>query len=91
MIREYDYLFKIVIVGNSSVGKSALLQRFTDDKFTESHLTTIGVDFKFKYSSLQSEPSRSTGILLSCRYGIRLGRSSSGQSPVPTTKEPMGS
>lgn len=34
MIREYDYLFKIVIVGNSSVGKSALLQRFTDDKFT---------------------------------------------------------
>jgi GTPase SAR1 family protein len=33
MIREYDYLFKIVIVGNSSVGKSSLLRRFADDQF----------------------------------------------------------
>lgn len=49
MIREYDYLFKIVIVGNSSVGKSSLLRRFVDDEFTESYLATIGVDFRFKY------------------------------------------
>ena len=33
MIRDYDYLFKVVIVGNSSVGKSALLRRFADDAF----------------------------------------------------------
>jgi len=33
MIREYDYLFKIVIIGNSSVGKSSLLRRFSDDSF----------------------------------------------------------
>lgn len=33
MIREYDYLFKIVIVGNSSVGKSSILRRFSDDSF----------------------------------------------------------
>ena len=49
MIREYDYLFKIVIVGNSSVGKSSLLRRFADDQFQESYLATIGVDFRFKY------------------------------------------
>ena len=49
MIREYDYLFKIVIVGNSSVGKSSLLRRFSDDQFQESYLATIGVDFRFKY------------------------------------------
>ena len=48
MIREYDYLFKIVIVGNSSVGKSSLLRRFADDQFQESYLATIGVDFRFK-------------------------------------------
>ncbi len=48
MIREYDYLFKIVIVGNSSVGKSSILRRFADDQFQESYLATIGVDFRFK-------------------------------------------
>ena len=29
--REYDYLFKLVIVGNSGVGKSSILLRFADD------------------------------------------------------------
>lgn len=52
MIREYDYLFKVVIVGNSSVGKSSILRRFADDSFQESYLATIGVDFRFKYSSV---------------------------------------
>jgi Ras-related protein Rab-1A len=46
--REYDYLFKLVIIGNSGVGKSSVLLRFSDDQFSESYLTTIGVDFKFK-------------------------------------------
>lgn len=48
MSREYDYLFKLVIVGNSGVGKSSILLRFSDDQFNESYLTTIGVDFRFK-------------------------------------------
>ena len=48
MNREYDYLFKIVIIGNSAVGKSSLLLRFTDDSFNETHLATIGVDFRFR-------------------------------------------
>lgn len=48
MNREYDYLFKLVIIGNSGVGKSSLLLRFADDQFSETYLTTIGVDFRFK-------------------------------------------
>ena len=48
MIKEYDYLFKLVIIGNSGVGKSSLLLRFADDQFNESFLTTIGVDFRFR-------------------------------------------
>ncbi len=39
----------MVIIGNSSVGKSSLLRRFADDSFQESYLATIGVDFRFKY------------------------------------------
>ena len=46
--REYDYLFKLVIIGDSGVGKSSVLLRFADDQFNESYLTTIGVDFRFK-------------------------------------------
>ena len=46
MIKEYDYLFKLVIIGNSGVGKSSLLLRFADDEFNDSYLTTIGVDFR---------------------------------------------
>ena len=37
-----------MIIGNSSVGKSSLMLRFSDDQFSDSYLTTIGVDFRFK-------------------------------------------
>ncbi|MBA2656591.1 MAG: GTP-binding protein [Tatlockia sp.] len=45
---DYDYLFKIRLIGDPGVGKSSLLLRFTDDSFTESFITSIGVDFKIK-------------------------------------------
>ncbi|XP_026192988.1 ras-related protein Rab-1B [Cyclospora cayetanensis] len=46
--RDYDYLFKLVLIGDSGVGKSCLLLRFSDDTFSESYITTIGVDFRFR-------------------------------------------
>lgn len=45
---EYDQLFKIVILGDSTVGKSSLLRRFTQNKFKSDCKTTIGVDFNIK-------------------------------------------
>eukprot|EP01017_Pseudomicrothorax_dubius_P041633 TRINITY_DN6678_c0_g1_i2.p1 TRINITY_DN6678_c0_g1~~TRINITY_DN6678_c0_g1_i2.p1 ORF type:complete len:205 (+),score=46.67 TRINITY_DN6678_c0_g1_i2:143-757(+) len=46
--QDYDYLFKLLLVGNSAVGKSSILLRFTDNIFNDSFLPTIGVDFKIR-------------------------------------------
>jgi GTPase SAR1 family protein len=48
MNKHYDYIFKIVIVGSSSVGKSSILKRFADGDFNEKYISTVGVDFRFK-------------------------------------------
>jgi len=45
---DYDHLFKILMIGDSAVGKSSMLLRFTDDDFEEDRPCTIGVDFKTK-------------------------------------------
>ncbi|KAH8254954.1 ras-related protein Rab-35 [Drosophila serrata] len=48
MARGFDHLFKLLIIGDSGVGKSSLLIRFSDDTFSGSYITTIGVDFKIR-------------------------------------------
>ncbi len=45
---EYDYLFKIVLIGDSGVGKSNLLSRFTKNEFNLESKATIGVEFATK-------------------------------------------
>lgn len=43
-----DHLLKMLIIGNSGVGKSCLLFRFSDNVWQDSYVSTIGVDFKIK-------------------------------------------
>lgn len=46
--KNYDVDIKLITVGNSGVGKSCMLLRFVDDKFSPSFIATIGIDFKQK-------------------------------------------
>uniref|UniRef100_A0A7S0V162 Uncharacterized protein n=1 Tax=Polytomella parva TaxID=51329 RepID=A0A7S0V162_9CHLO len=46
--QDCDHLVKLLLIGDSGVGKSCLLLRFSEDSFTSSFITTIGIDFKIK-------------------------------------------
>jgi Ras-related protein Rab-1A len=48
-------LYKLLLIGDSGVGKSSLLQRFCEDTFSGDYLSTIGVDFKLKTISLPGD------------------------------------
>ena len=50
---QKEYVFKILLIGDSEVGKSSILFRFADDNFNEQFLPTIGVDFKVRTLSCQ--------------------------------------
>ncbi|MEQ2315023.1 hypothetical protein AMECASPLE_017915 [Ameca splendens] len=46
--QNFDYMFKVLIIGNSSVGKTSFLFRYADDSFTSAFVSTVGIDFKVK-------------------------------------------
>jgi len=52
---NFDLVFKIVVVGNSAVGKSSLLLRFSEGDFKSSMTTTTGVDLKIKKFSIDGK------------------------------------
>uniref|UniRef100_A0A673C1V4 Ras-related protein Rab-15 n=1 Tax=Sphaeramia orbicularis TaxID=375764 RepID=A0A673C1V4_9TELE len=48
MAKQYDVLFRLLMLGDSGVGKTSMLRRFTESEFDSSHISTIGIDFKMK-------------------------------------------
>ncbi|VDN97591.1 unnamed protein product [Rodentolepis nana] len=46
--KTYDHLFKLMLIGDSGVGKTCILFRFVEDSFSTSFISTIGIDFKIK-------------------------------------------
>jgi small GTP-binding protein len=56
--RPYDEQYKILIIGDSSVGKTSLLLRFCDQKYFENYVATIGIDYKIKNILLDGKDIR---------------------------------
>lgn len=54
----YDYLIKLLLIGDSGVGKSCLLLRFSDDSFTPSFITTIGYVFLTSFILCQQKQNK---------------------------------
>ena len=114
MPEGYDYLFKLLLIGDSGVGKvrvlltsiylflnnnaqSCLLLRFAEDAFTDSYLSTIGVDFKIRTIELEGKTvklqivrngfwTKNVGLII-VHSGILPARSVSVLSPLLTTAE----
>jgi Ras-related protein Rab-18 len=55
-----QHQLKLLLIGDSSVGKSSILLRFTDDTFSEKHAATIGVDFKTRDMNFRGKRIRTT-------------------------------
>ena len=53
--KEYDYIFKVLLVGNSVVGKSSLLVRYVEQIWNDVFVPTIGVDFKVKSLEIKNK------------------------------------
>ncbi|CAH1390502.1 ras-related protein Rab-8A [Halyomorpha halys] len=55
MAKTYDYLFKLLLIGDSGVGKTCILFRFSEDAFNSTFISTIGIDFKIRTIELDGK------------------------------------
>ncbi|KAL3884346.1 hypothetical protein ACJMK2_024493 [Sinanodonta woodiana] len=55
MAKTYNYLFKLLLIGDAGVGKAGVLSRFSDDSHNDTLVTTVGVDFKVKTIDLDGK------------------------------------
>ena len=60
---SFDYLFKIVLIGDPGVGKTCIVQRFKKGTFVERHGSTIGVDFTMKTLVVDSKKVKVSALL----------------------------
>lgn len=91
MNQDYDYLFKLLLIGNSSVGKSSLLLRFSDNIFSERYIFYNKVSYQQLVSISKSELSKLEETPLSSKFGILLDNKDLKPSPLLIIKALMES
>lgn len=54
-MNSYDHVFKILTIGDSAVGKTCLVLRFTENKYSTDFMSTVGIDFKIKICKIKGK------------------------------------
>ncbi len=73
MAKKYDFLFKLLLIGDSGVGKTCLIIRFAEDNFNSTYISTIGKWTEwicFKYVNVTvwyGKTFRSSAKFLACK------------------------
>lgn len=81
------YLVRLLIVGETGVGKTSLLVRFNEDNFISDQKTTIGVDYKAKEVQIDEETVKlqvnySSNLILCLMYCLDLGHCGTGKVSI---------
>lgn len=64
IMEDYKFLFKVVLIGNSGVGKTCLVRRFTQGVFPKGQGATIGVDFMIKTLEVENSAGQREAVKL---------------------------
>ena len=65
MDNEYEFLFKILLLGDSGVGKSCIILRYIENSFSQNLMNSIGVDFKLKNIEIDGKKGKLQIVLYS--------------------------
>ena len=58
MARKYDQNIKLLLIGDSGVGKTCLMLRYAQGTFSETFITTVGIDYKYKFIEIDGKKVR---------------------------------
>lgn len=97
----FDFLFKIVLIGDCGVGKSCVVERFKSGNFVERHGNTIGVDFSMKSVNIEGKKIKVSGfgrklkileavetgkVIVSCHFSCKSGTQLVKRDSVPSLR-----
>eukprot|EP01111_Echinosteliopsis_oligospora_P015746 TRINITY_DN6319_c0_g1_i1.p1 TRINITY_DN6319_c0_g1~~TRINITY_DN6319_c0_g1_i1.p1 ORF type:complete len:224 (+),score=40.93 TRINITY_DN6319_c0_g1_i1:160-831(+) len=71
---DYDYIFKLVLVGDSGVGKSCLLKRYQSNEFSSDNKPTIGVEFIAKRIEMPADTKNKEGKIVKAQIWDTAGQ-----------------